>query len=105
MKNEDMQKLTNTIQEKLGEENASLIADDLGILLTDTANTNKQIEEKDNLIDKLKKDKDNLISTNGKLLQQVAMGFEETPKNNDEEGNKKSISYKDVFDENGNFIK
>ena len=36
MKEKDMEALTQRIQEKLGEENSALIADDLGLLLSDT---------------------------------------------------------------------
>lgn len=103
MQEKDFNKLANTIQEKLGEE-ASKIADDLATLITDNSATNKIIKEKEAMIEKLKADKEALIQVNGNLLQQVAMGEEETHVNNPEEKPKREpFSFKSVFDENGNF--
>ena len=69
-----MEELTNKIIEKVGKDKAGLIADDIGLLITDNSNMNTTISEKDKEIEKLKTDKENLITTNGNLLQQVAMG-------------------------------
>lgn len=106
MKNEDFEKLTNTMQEKLGKENSSLIADDIGTLITDNNNMNAEIERQTQIIEKLKQDKENLINANGNLLQQVAMGVEK-PKQNEKENTTapKKFSFKSCFDEKGNFIK
>ena len=104
MQEKEFEKLTETIQEKLGKENSSIIADDLGTLITDNANVNKALKEKDALIDKLKKDKEVLINANGNLLQQVAMGEEETHINKKEEPEiKQPFNFKSAFDEHGNF--
>ena len=43
----DFEKITQSIQEKLGQENVGLIADDLGKLITDNANMNKEMKSKD----------------------------------------------------------
>lgn len=104
MQEKDFNKLTNTIQEKLGEE-ASKIADDIATLITDNSATNKIIKEKDAMIEKLKADKEALIQVNGNLLQQVAMGEEETHVNNPEEKPKVEIDFRKAFDKYGNFIK
>lgn len=108
MKNEDMQNFVENIREKIGEENSGLIADDLGTLITDNASMNSQLENKDKKIEKLEKDKENLISANGNLLQQIGMG-EETPrnfnKNNEEKEEDKKFSFKTAFDEKGRFKK
>ena len=106
MKNEDMQNLINGIQEKIGKDASGLISDDLGMLLTDNTKMNKEITNKDNEINKLKDQKEKLIATNGNLLQQISMGNEEDFKNinNKKEEPKKPFSFKDQFDEKGNFI-
>lgn len=105
MKNEEMQKFTNTLREKLGEENSALIADDLGTLITDTSNMNSMLEKQTSTINELKADKENLIKVNGNLLQQVSMGEDFTPNNSKkEEKEKEPFSFKSVFDEKGNFI-
>lgn len=73
MTSEDFNKLINGMKEKLGDENTSKIADDLAILISDNANINKDLKTKDDTIQKLNTDKDTLINTNGKLLQQIAV--------------------------------
>lgn len=104
MKNNDFQNLVNGIQEKIGEETTSTIADDLGILITDNVQMNNELEEKDKEISKLKKEKENLISANGNLLKQVGMG-EDIPNNfnNKEKEDNKKFNFKNAFDEKGNF--
>ena len=106
MLEKEFEKLTKSIQDKLGKENTSLIADDLGKLITDNATMNETLKQKDEQISKLKQDKEVLITTNGNLLQQVAMGDEGSLTNkkeqNDEEPSK-PFDYRSVFDEKGNF--
>lgn len=106
MTNKEFEDKLNSIQEKIGKDNASKIADDIGLLLTDNANTNKQLKEKDDLIKNLRQDKENLINVNGSLLQQVAMGTDEDlnpdkPKKEE----KKIIDFRAGFDAKGNFKK
>ena len=107
MNKEMFEELTNSIQEKLGQENVSLIADDLGKLITDNAQMNEQLKSKDDTISKLKQDKEALITANGNLLQQVAMGDEsEVIKKNEkeQEDNKpKYVDFRSMFDAKGNF--
>ena len=108
MQTEDFNKLINGVREKLGEENTSLIADDLAILISDNAQINTDLENKDKEIEKLGKDKENLIKVNGNLLQQVTddkiddndFKFNEKEK----EDKKEPFSFKKQFDEFGNFI-
>lgn len=107
MNEKDFEKVTKSIQEKLGKENTSLIADDLGKLITDNATMNNDIKQRDEKITQLQQDKEALITTNGNLLQQVAMGDEKnlinTNKPNEPEEPKKPFDYRQVFDEKGNF--
>lgn len=103
MKKEEMQKLFNGIEKKIGKDNYSKIADDIGVLLTDNETTNNIISNKEDEIKQLNKDKEVLITANGNLLQQVGMG-EEPKKEEKEEEPKKKISLKTAFDEKGNFI-
>lgn len=100
----DFEKQMNSIQKKLGKETASLIADDIGALITDNANVNKELEDKEKMINNLKQDKENLIAVNGNLLQQVAVGKEDDSKKDDEDKKPKIINFKSGFDKSGNFI-
>ena len=103
MKKEDFEKLTNGMKEKLGEENIALIADDISTLLTDNNLMNTQIEDKNKEIQKLKDDKEMLISTNGNLLQKISMGFEEDFNKQQKEEDTKKYDIHKAFDERGNF--
>lgn len=109
MKKEEMESLTASMQEKLGKEASAKIADDLGKLITDNAQMNKEIENKNSQITKLKQDKENLIATNGNLLQQVAMGEDFSSnvitRKQEQKEEEKPFSFKDCFDEKGNFKK
>ena len=106
MTEKEFEKITKSIQDKLGKENTSLIADDLGKLITDNATMNKDLKGRDERISKLEQDKEALITSNGNLLQQVAMGDESGLINKNEPKNeepKKPFDYRSVFDEKGNF--
>lgn len=109
MQTDKFNKLINGLQEKLGEENTALISDDLAILISDNTQTNKDLEDRDKQINTLKQDKENLIKTNGNLLQQVSVGKEEDfsfnqNKQKENEEKKEPFSFKKQFDEKGNFI-
>jgi len=108
MKNEDFKKIIDGLQEKLGKENSSIIADDLGNLISDNINMNKEIEKRDNTIREKEELNQKLVFANSSLLRQVGVP-EETPKNTskgtkdpDEE---EKISWNDCFDKKGNFLK
>ena len=109
MQTDKFNELINGVKEKLGEEATALISDDLAILISDNAQTNKDLENRDTQINTLKQDKENLIKTNGNLLQQVSVGKEEDfslnqNKQKEKEEKKEPFSFKKQFDEKGNFI-
>lgn len=100
----DLEKITASIQEKLGEETSAMITDDLANIITIKSNYDKELENNKNEITKLKKDKDVLIEANGNLLQKVKMGAE--PKKEEKEEKKqdaKNFNFSAMFDEKGNF--
>ena len=103
MKKEELQKLFNGIEQKIGKENFAKMSDDIGVLLTDNENMNNTISNKDNKIRELESNNELLITANGNLLQQVGMGDE--PKQPTKEDDKPKFSLKDAFDEKGNFKK
>lgn len=94
----NIEEYTNKIQEKLGDE-AGKIADDLANILTHENRLQKDIQDKEQEITKLKKDKEMLIEANGNLLQQIPLGKEEPPKKEDDEV--RNFDFKTVFDKNG----
>ena len=108
MDDKDLIKITDSLTEKLGEEQSALIADDIGLLITANADIQKSIQSKDEEIKQLRSDKEKLVSANSNLLRQIPMGFEApkpAPKAEAEESSLSHFSFRDAFDENGNFKK
>ncbi len=104
MKEKEFEKITKNINEKLGEENAGLIADDLLLLITDNASTNKELKNKDEEIERLTKDKENLLTVNGNLFQQVSSSISEEDETKvPQETKPKKFDFRQVFDEKRKF--
>lgn len=99
----DFEKLNNDMKEKLGKENTALIADHIATLVSDNVAVNELISKKDAEIERLKNEKENLISTNGRLLQKISMGCEENRKTEDKKEEVKEFNFRSVFDEYGRF--
>lgn len=101
MNNETLERITQSIQEKLGEENSAIIADDIGELITESTNINTQLTEQKSTIESLKNEKEKLIMANGNLLKQIpATKVEEKI---EEENTNSHFSFYDAFDEKGKF--
>ena len=102
-----MEDITNSINKKLGKEEASKIADDMASLLTLDAGRIRELNGKNEEIEKLKKDKEMLIEANGKLFQQISQETEDilNPKEPLEEPEVKPFDIRSVFDERGNLKK
>lgn len=97
--------ITASMEEKLGKENVSLIADDMASLISYNSEREKTLQDKDAQIKKLQSDKEMLITANGNLLQQVNAASEEVlkPKIKEEPEEKKPFNFRSVFDSKGNF--
>ena len=98
--------ITNSIKEKLGEDNVALIGDDLGMLITENNKSVNMISDLNKQVDTLK-DKNNLLtSANSRLLNQIPMEKEESQKDEKEEKTSvNSFTLMDLFDEKGHFKK
>lgn len=104
MKTEDFQNKMTEIQTKIGQDASSNILDDIGILLTDNQNMNKQITDKDNEIARQKKQIETLQNVNANLLQQIPMGDDEGfEKNQKKEEKPIEIDFRKAFDEKRKF--
>ena len=102
MSDEELTKFIDGLQDKLGKENSAVIADDLGILISSNAETQKALQARDEKIEKLRERNEKLILANGNLLKQIpAEGSE--PARQDEEKRTSSISIADAFDAHGRF--
>lgn len=103
MKEKEFQELINNMQTKLGEEASGLIADDLGMLISDNKAVNDSEVKYQDEIKMLRDQKEKLIATNGNLLQQISFGVEEQTKEEVKEEPRKHIDFRDFIDSNGNF--
>lgn len=103
MKEEELQNITDSIKEKLGEESTALIADDLGILLTKNNEALNNISDMNKQISSLKDRNEKLVVANGNLLQQIPMGIKEVKKEENNSSEESYFDYHSMFDESGNF--
>ena len=106
MKEEILKGITDSITSKLGEENSSIIADDIGKLITANTQTIETIESLNKRISTLEETNQKLIQANGSLLQQIpAVADYEKHQTAPEEEEKKTFNFKTMFDKHGNFRK
>lgn len=105
MTDDEITQFTDSLQEKLGEEQNAIIADDIGTLITKNAEAQKAYKESQAEIERLKSVNEKLVVTNGNLLKQVPVEHSnKTEKSSDEDdASVKPISLSDAFDRYGNF--
>ena len=102
MKDELLKDITSSITTKLGEENASIIADDIGKLITANTQTIETIDSLEKRISTLEETNQKLVAANGSLLKQIPAVAEQDLKEAPVE-EKKAFNFHSVFDKNGNF--
>ena len=106
MKEELLKDITSSISEKLGEENASIIADDIGKLITANTQTIETINSLKEQVSTLEDTRDKLVKANASLLQQIpAVADYEKHQESAQEEEKKAFNFHAVFDKNGHFRK
>ena len=103
MSDEELTKILDGMQEKLGDKNAAVIADDLGVLISGNANAQKALAERDEKIKRLTADNEKLILANGNLLKQIPVEYSE-PVAKEETEKPRKINLADAFDAHGKFI-
>ena len=96
--------LTGNIEETLGKENAAMISDTLGEILTGNSENMKTLAEKDAQIKQLQDRNEKLVAANGALLQKIPMEKAEDKVNSEKTEAPKKINLKDAFDAKGNFL-
>ena len=102
MNSEELECITQSIIDKLGNETSAIILDDLTSIITKNNNTIQTIKDKDSEIAKLKNRNDLLVDSNSKLMQQVPRGIENPESNKKEETLENTkIDLRSCFDEYG----
>ena len=104
MKEDFLKGITDSIASKVGEENASIIADDIGKLITANKETIDNIDSLNKEVSTLKETNEKLVAAHGSLLQQIP-AVADYDKHQKEEATeeKKTFNFRDMFDKNGNF--
>lgn len=102
MTTEDYQTKLNGLQDKIGEDAASLIMDDIAVLLQDNKTMNEDLNKKDEEIKDLKGKNEKLQMVNGNLLQQVSLGPDPDDKKDMSSG-PQIIDLRSAFDEKRKF--
>lgn len=106
MTDEELLKITTSIEEKLGKEGSAVIADDIGLLMTGNANAQKTLQDRESEIQRLKETNEKLVLANGNLLKQVPAESTTTkPKVSSNSDESQPISLADAFDKSGKFIR
>ena len=105
MKEELLKDITSSISEKLGEENASIIADDIGKLITANTQTIETINSLKEQVSTLEDTRDKLVRANASLLQQVPAVADYEKHQEEAPVEEKTFNFHAVFDKNGNFKK
>lgn len=90
-----------SILEKIGNDSANLILDDVAVLLTDNKNMNDMISSKDKEIESLKSLNSRLQQVNVNLLQQIPVQKEDKKEKEEESVSRYNIY--EAFDDNGKF--
>lgn len=99
MTDEDITGFNDRVTEKLGKENAALIADEMGLLITKNTEAQQRYSELEKEYNQTKETNDKLVAANANLIHQIPMSTEPQPKIDAPEP--KSFDYKSIFDSNG----
>lgn len=106
MDNETWTQWNNSLREKLGDENYSIISGDLGELLTRNNETMNRLDTQATEIETLKANNQKLSNANAQLLQQLpVIEKSSTSSEIENENDNASIDWKTFFDANGKFIR
>lgn len=98
--------ITNSIKEKLGDDNVAIIGDDLGMLITENNKSINMINDLNNQVSTLEDKNKLLVDANSRLLTQIPMEKDEPrDKEEKEESKPKEFTLKDLFDSKGHFKK
>ena len=104
MSDDQIIELTSKIEETIGKENAAMISDTLGEILTGNTENMKAIADRDAQIKTLQDRNEKLVAANGALLQKIPAAKTEDEEDVQKKEAPKKINLKDAFDKNGNFL-
>ena len=105
MGDEELTKIIDGLQDKLGKENSAVIADDLGVLISIHADTQQALKDRDQKFEKLRERNEKLFLATGTLLKQLPAEGSEPVIYHEEKADNKAITFNVIFDAHGKFLK
>lgn len=104
MDDKDLTRISESMKERLGEDEFAKISDAIGELITGNTLNLEEIKNKEEQISKLQETNQQLITANGNLLKQVPKALDKDDAGEDEDTKPQKINLRDAFDKNGKFI-
>lgn len=103
MTEDDLNKINDSIKEKIGEESFAMIGDDLGKIITGRETMEQEIKNRDDTIATLKSNNEKLVNANASLFKQIPVTTSEETKEEVQDIKFDDLDFRDVLDEKGNF--
>ena len=103
MTEDDLNKINDSIKEKIGEESFAMIGDDLGKIITGRETMEQEIKNRDDTIATLKSNNEKLVNANASLFKQIPVTTSEESKEEVQDIKFDDLDFRDVLDEKGNF--
>ena len=105
MTEDELNKINDSIKEKIGDESFAMIGDDLGKIITGRDSMEKEIKSRDETISDLKSKNEKLVDANASLFKQIPVtsSEENVVEEEHEAVRPEDVDLNDVFDEKGNF--
>lgn len=104
MTEDELNKINNSIKEKIGDESFAMIGDDLGKIITARESMEKEIKTRDDTINDLKSKNEKLVDANASLFKQIPVtSSEESKEEVPTDFKMEDLDFRDVLDEKGNF--
>ena len=109
MDKKEMENFVSGLENKLGKESSGIIADDLGILITDNNAMNDKLMQTNNELIAEREKTNKLTQANSSLLRQVgnylSEGESDSSNTNQEPETFKDVSFSEFFDSKGRFVR
>lgn len=104
MSYEDMEALVTGMKDKLDETESAKVSEDLLGIMSNYKGLEDALHEREEEVNKLKADKDELLAVNGRLFQKIGFDREESTVLVPEQPKKEEVHIQDFINEKGDFI-
>lgn len=105
MDEQQFNETTESIREKIGDEQFAIISNEITEFKTGFNQGNSTIENQSKQIEKLKKTNEELVKSNGELFRRIPIGEDKEPDEEKKETKKEPFDFNKMFTKSGNFIK